>query len=918
MKTEFYQKVLPSKGIYCAVGISQEGDVVEKFTESVQELMSEVEELDNNNYNVFVALNSFSRNSRKAVNAEYARSFFVDIDVGDGPRKYRSKRQAIEALDTFLKESQLPPPVRVDSGTGIHAYWVFDSDIPSAEWVVYAKKFKEACLQSLNIDPAVTADRARILRVPGTFNRKTDPSTLSKFLDTELSLYSFEEFKEYLGPGNLGVQEVLALAEKGLDDDTKKILAQSNFESVFDIIATKSMEGTGCAQIKYILENRDTLSEPLWHSGLSIARHCVDWESAIHDMSEGHPTYDRENTIRKAQETDGKPHSCDVFADRNPGGCDGCPHRGKITNPLVLGRRLKEVSAAPPNLVKPRFVLPESMKPFFQGAGGGIYIKDGDEDAILISQHDIYPIKRMFSPTEGECLLMRYELPHDPEREFPVPMSIIHAQEELTKRVASMGIFFNPISRAKYFMRYMIQWAEHMRNTKTAEQLRMQNGWTEDLSGFVVGHTEYRRDGQITKAASSPMVHSMAKLLKPSGDYKLWKQAADKLNIPGMEIFAFGLLCGLGSPLMRYTSTSGVSVCLTGGTGYGKTGSLYAGLSLFGDPKELSLVGGKDQATVNGMIGWYLGLKNIMLGLDEASNRESKELSNLAYQISQGKSKLRMQSSVNAVRDLELSASLICLMTSNHSIYGKLKQIKDNPDGEIARLLEFVIEKPKPMADNPNLGKEIFDPMRFNYGHAGPEYVETLFKLGEPAVKAVIDKWNARFNTDLGKMSEYRFYENLISACFAGGEIACRAGIISFDLDRMYRVMMRQIQVVTRTEQMNHTDYDSTLGEFQNRNQLGTLIIGESGHVIREPRSGLVARIEVKKQIYYASKKDLRFHLTNAGLSVRDFENYMIKSGGLVFDGKIRMASGWPGMSSSPVAVYGFKYSIAEELLDKT
>jgi hypothetical protein len=58
-------------------------------------------------------------------------------------------------------------------------------------------------------------------------------------------------------------------------------------------------------------------------------------------MSEEHPGYNREATIKKAQATQDKPHSCETFNNVNPGGCEGCPFRGKITNPLAIGKELQ-------------------------------------------------------------------------------------------------------------------------------------------------------------------------------------------------------------------------------------------------------------------------------------------------------------------------------------------------------------------------------------------------------------------------------------------------------------------------------------------------------------------------------------------------------------------------------------------------
>ena len=102
-------------------------------------------------------------------------------------------------------------------------------------------------------------------------------------------------------------------------------------------------------------------------------------------------------------------------------------------------------------------------------------------------------------------------------------------------------------------------------------------------------------------------------------------------------------------------------MCLLGQSGSAKTGAMYAGLSMWGNPKDLSVF----DATDNGMVGRFLGLHNIPLGIDEISNKDAKILSQLVHKISHGKAKIRMQASVNAEREHEMSASMVCIMTTN-------------------------------------------------------------------------------------------------------------------------------------------------------------------------------------------------------------------------------------------------------------
>lgn len=923
MLKQFYEKVLPSQGVYCVTVIGTDKKAYNRFAESLDALINLIERYSQQKQNIFVAPGSFKSFSRMASNAMYMKSFFIDLDVGEG-KGYESKSDAMEALDHLTTAAELPLPYVVDSGGGIHAYWVFDSDIPIAEWKPYADKFKAKVQEYIPIDPAVTADAARIMRCPSTVNYKYDPPCETSLLFDESEEYSFEAFKEFLGVIELTpeqqVLQVLASAVKGLDDDTKQLLKTDNMETVFDIIATKSMEGEGCNQIKYMIENAATLEEPLWHSGLSIARHCVDWEESIHELSREYPKYDAAETLRKANETHGKPHSCTAIESRNPGGCDGCPFRGKITNPLALGRRLREAPAvaeedavreeADPQVV-PAF--PAALRPYVRGENGGIYYipppkvdkKGGvtQDDPILLFSHDLYPVKRMYNPIDGAALMMRLHLPNDGVRDFTLPMASVYAQDKLKETLGKMEATFYP-RHLPLIADYFIKWNEYMINAKTAEQMRMQMGWTDDKAGFVVGHREIRSDGKVLQTAASPMVNMQAKLIRTEGSYDLWKEAANKLDILGFEMHAFTLFAGFGSPLMHLTSTSGGAISLTGPSGNAKTGALYAALSIYGSPKELS-VAGERSATENALIAWMLGFKNITLGIDEASNKKPENLSHLVHSISQGKGKLRMQASVNAVREIEQSASLIAIFTSNQSMYDKMVMYKAAPDGEVARMIELMVGKPAPLVARPELGREIFDVFRNNYGHAVYDFIAYIYKKGWDYVKGVIEHWIARFDADFGKDNAYRFYANIDAASMAGGQLAKEAGIHTIDVDRVYRtVLVHIMDIRDKTLRINSLDFKELVGEYNNKFQTGTLVI-DNGRIVKEPYAALVARKEVGGT-YYVSKKEFKKYLAELQVSAREFEEAMRNEGLLTFNGKKRLSSGWSSMAGSPVAAYGF------------
>ena len=932
MLKQFYEKALPSQGVYCVSCMDKTSSrLSNKFAETLDDVINKIEKL-RDTHNTYVALGTFDGYSRKAADCVFLKSFFIDLDVGPA-KDYQDKGEAHTALFKLQAAAELPEPVVIDSGGGIHAYWIMDVDIPADEWKVYAEKFKALCMSHIKIDPVVTADAARIMRAPETFNYKTDPPLPTSVITNEIHVYSWEEFREFLGgPAatevDISIADILADIPKGLDDDTKALLKLDNFGKTFSVLAQKSVDDEGgCEQIKHILINATTVEEPMWFAGLSIAKFCDDGATAIHEISNEHPDYNYDKTEEKASRFPA-PRTCSWFIDNYPERCANSQHKGKIVSPIVLGREFKpaakvdkeeSVWEAPSAKTVPEF--PEFLMPFVQGINGGIYFvpapkidKKGNkhhEDPILILPHDLYPVQRMFSPHDGECLLMRLVLPKDEIRNFLVPMKQVYAKETFKSLMAANGVFPSN-ANTEHLMNYVVKWGQYMQTVAKADQMRMQMGWTAertdagewDKRSFVIGKKEITRNGDTIDAPSSPFVRSIAKHIAPHGTFARWRESLDFLNTPEFELHAFASMSGLGSPLMSYTSTSGVAVSLFGKSGNAKTGAMYAGLSMFGNPKNLSVV----QATENGLTGRYLGLHNLMFGLDEIGDKKAEDLGRLIHNVSHGKAKIKMQASVNAEREYEMSASMIAMFTTNHTIYGKLEGIKANPDGEAARLIELHVHKPVLLEKEGRLGEYIFDAFNYNYGHAGPMFIKEIMRLGDNYVLDNIAKWNDRFVSDFGIHTQYRFYQNLVGANFGAATIANEHNITAYDTDRIYHEVVRSmIDIRDNVVKVNRTDYQALLGDFVNKN-MGNILVIKNGNVSMEPRGQIVARICSDENLLQISKSEFKRFLAERQISPREFEFEMKAKKILVDDKKGRLTTGWKSaIQVDPAYLYWFR-----------
>ena len=945
MLKQFYEKALATQGVYCATGIEPgeagKAKVTNKFAENLDDLIKQVDIIKKKGWNAYVALGTFEGYSRKKDDCTFFRSFFIDLDVGEDKaasgKGYASKEDALTALDKFLDDSGLPPPIRIDSGTGIHAYWLLEKEVAIADYLPYALKFKDYVMERLRADPMVMAEPARIMRCPDSLNYKTDPPSQAKFIDTEFTLYSFDDFKEFLGVIEVSTSNVLKLIPKGLDEETKKMRKLDNFVNSFPRIIELTAEGKGCAQIQYAFEHAEHLEEPIWHSVMTIAAHCEDKENMAHLVSQGYSGYSPEIVDKKLEnilsvEKSG-PHTCVTFEARNPGVCDGCPNR-HLGNPIKLARILNTTRTEEPepepehddddpetpsdqaqsvrkttNSKKvPEF--PEYLEPFVRGVNGGIYYqppakfnketqKYHDVDAILLCEHDFYPYRRIYSPNDGECFMMRVHLPNDGFREFLLPMKAVYSQEKFKDVLVSGGVFFNQ-SYAKNVQEYIMKWGRYFQNTASAEIMRMQMGWIDDNDAFVIGNIEITEetgpDGKDTPV--SPTASNITKALVKKGTFEKWKWAAQQLNDqPGLEMHAFGALTGFGAPLMQFASTDGVSLSYEGESGAAKSGSLYAALSIWGNPKKMSVF----ESTDNAMQGRLLTSKNILVGIDEAGGKFPDVISNFIHRIAQGESKLRLSGTNMTERHQDLTASTIGFFTTNHSLLGIVKKKKSTPYGETARMVELFMHKPQLFKDHPEKGKQIFDEFRKNYGHAGPIYAHEMIKWGETKIIKHMEVWMERFRIDFGFDATYRYYEDLISTVMTGGEIAESAGLIKYDLDRIYKVMVG-LMIAKRDggNSINEVDFESILGEFFLDHMGATLaVLNKKVISTPSPHRKLAVRADLDEGVSYVSTSSLGKWLAEHGYSEENFFFVLKKSGKFIKKDKKRLAAGWKGAPES-------------------
>lgn len=939
MYKTFIETVLPSEGTYVITGINAENkkDVRQKYAESLEDAYTIIEDFKKKSpLNIYFALSTFEGFSRKAVDSIYIKSFFLDLDVGKEHNSYATKEEALAGLAQFLLNTRMPEPTIIDSGNGLHVYWILKEEVETKTWKPYAEGFKKLCVDhGLVIDPAVPADAARVLRVPYTmnYNVKEGQAPIEVTFLTDIKLFDLDELTPFFGSVQQESSFDLSQVKKGLDEETRKMLGLDNYEYVFQTIAFESLEGRGCNQIRWMLENAASCPEPLWKAGLSVAIRCVDGDTAIHTMSEEHPQYSHAETEKKARDCLQATwsYSCEAFENTNPGGCAGCPHKGKISYPTHIGKRLrlaepgvddalipdtrtpetrdishtenKENRTVQNKFPKEFITFPQFLYPFVRPVSGGVWYeppnehkKDGTvikKDPIMILNQDFIPIKRLYSPQDGETLHMRLFLPHDGIREFTLPMSAVYAPEKFKEFVAKSGVLVT-LTLIDKLRDYLVKWAQYLKQYQKADDMRMAMGWTDSTySSFVAGEVEINPGGRFD-CPVTPAARNVADKIHEAGSYDVWRKSADMLNQPNLEFHALGLLMGLGSPLMPFTNATGLMFSYCGKKGAGKTAAMHAGLSVFGDPKKQKIVT-LDGATINGLWNRASTLNSLLMGIDETSNADPKRLSDVIYKGSMNnQGKIREQSSYNVERKQREGSVNITLLTTNQSNKDKMFMAKGDPGGELRRLLEIDLFRHSGKMED-SIGNEIFDPFNQNYGHAGPMFIEYCYKLGIPEVDRIVKTWQTRLRQEFHNDTAYTFWNGGVSACLAAGQIAERAGIISLDYERIYGHLLEELHRLHDEYNSAGVNFEDLLSEFLSINMNGILAFNESDKVSVEPRGkDLVARAEVTEGKVWIAKTAIKEFLHEKQINVSQFESELLKKGVMLNSkAKKKMAAGW-------------------------
>ena len=775
---EFLATVLPTSGIYCAVEIST-AKKEHVFVNTIDELYNAAIAFDEKKYNTFYALATFNdEKKRLADNAVKIKSLFLDIDCAVG-KDYETKADAARALDQFLEDSRLSSlgmPWIISSGGGLHVYFPFTQEVDIATWKPVAENLKRLCKKlKFNIDYSVTGDAARILRVPDTHNYKQEkPRKVT--IKVAGGTFDFETLAEHLKE-EIGVAAYEGLPTLQLPGTRPKLPPNANSVKLIENSITFFKNIKTCGQINYYKEHAtEDGMEPLWRGILSIAKSCNDGVEEGLALSAMHP-YDLDRHNTKWNQIKG-PYKCVKLDEANPGICTDCPHFGKITNPLALGREIK-VDNAPKEVVIDReqekevaanlndeteavkITRPTPPKGFAFGANGGVFMDRLVEDEegtksrkqIMLLPYDLFAVDILNNKGDHIVHLMAFR--PDGVVDVLIPQKSIVSKEETVKALANQNIIAAFGSgNDKHLFDYVRGCVEFISANKKAVPIPNSCGWQEGNT-FVYNSRIFSPEGTETYVPT-PALENINQSTKPTGTLDNWKKVFNMLVAKQeWQVLAMSLV-GPASILMDFTGYNGCVYHLgSSKSGMGKSLALELAASFFGHPERYRVT----QSTSIVASQQRQGLLNSLpFIIDETTNKSRDDfewLPEFLLDLTQGKGKDRMKQGSNEERINDTTWKLLCLLSSNTHVMDFLSGARKHASqAEMFRILELQMNRKLSWTSEE---AEALSLLKKNFGVAGRELIRWIVRNRETA-KQVLDETKAKLKVEFESNEDERYW----------------------------------------------------------------------------------------------------------------------------------------------------------------
>lgn len=585
-------------------------------------LASRCEELEERNLEgagVFFAVNETDGAGRSKANIRALRAWWADLDSQEG-------------LTLNIKDFPLAPSLLVRSGHGAHVYWCATEPFPCSKDPARLQAHEaelrqiQVALTNLGADPMV-CEVARVLRLPGFFNRKRQPHGLVELAHASSVRYSQADLQAAF--------PVLNSAEpQRFHKTTLRSMATDQIHRARAYAKVLAKENPAIAGAQ---GHRTTLQTAIKVAcGFDLTAEAafdVLWEE-YNPMCQ--PPWNERDLSRKIQE------ALKVCADRG----------WLIKTPIISDQKFVQ---AEQNSPKTPTLQAESLRdatdplrpivPTFRLDEDGLWsvprgkVEEDGTEAPTKPQKLCGPFQVLAETRDvrGHAwgLRLRWNDPDGVRHEETLPRELFLGEgSELARTLSRGGLWVAPEdTRRKKLVAYLASVRVRSR-ARSVDRV----GWHE--GAFVLpGESFGEKDSDEQVFLALDIEHAF----RSRGTLEDWQQEVAR-HANGNSRLTFAMSVGFAAPLLGRLGMEGGGFHFCGSSSKGKTTCVEAAGSVWGGPVFRETW----RATANGLEAVAMSHCDCLLILDEQGQALPREAAEVAYMLANGLDKVRARKTLEA------------------------------------------------------------------------------------------------------------------------------------------------------------------------------------------------------------------------------------------------------------------------------
>jgi hypothetical protein len=567
-----------------------------------------------------------------------------------------------------------------------------------------------------------------------------------------------------------------------------------------------------CRQLGALAQNCSGVAEPVHYAAAGLYAHCRNGREFFRHISHGYRQQDDATTEQWCDDAIARagphgPTTCAKFESVNPGGCDGCRHKGSITSPIILGRGFHERGSESSQgnghtAAQPAEAPWSSTKVNGHQLNGQTFPQAKSE--IDLPEKWTFHDGKLVLPREGNSGAGEFDVVAD----HLIHLAAIH-ESETSKKCAYVWRSFHPktgwrdigtdagamwnghgfselanggaaIRDSKLFLTFMKDSVKKYLGEHMLAKKYEQMGW-KDKTSFLVGRTLYTADGTTGHCIGTEEIMTRAQFLGPveGADVREWVRIHSELYSPENHGAQLATLCSFGAPLMHLVSaTEGgcILALVDQRPGTGKSAALRTAASVWGRMEGLAITS-RDTAVAQGLTLSAIG--NLPVLFDEVgllyNPKYPERLRDFVMGYGQGENRKTGLQHGEGIRHVAGRWANIMITASNQSIMDQL-DLDSRIDASQYRLLEVKMQNP--VYTDHTWGDHLEAELARHAGAAGHAFLEHLLKPEVMTyVKQALKNWTEWLWESSGLGAEHRFRIRLLACAAVAGDIMQQLGL---------------------------------------------------------------------------------------------------------------------------------------------